>query len=109
MSVASRPRERGDLYRGVRQVKHEWQTSCVTISAGGYGSRIALRLSGTTSINQTQLRLPATFRARICTIMPLIKTEGAGNAGRLARPQPRMQIKKAYERSHHRSAATIRH
>jgi hypothetical protein len=31
---------------------------------------------------------------------PLI-TEGAGNAGRLMRPQPRVQMKKAHERSHH--------
>jgi hypothetical protein len=32
-----------------------------------------------------------------CLIVSLGKTEGAGNAGRLARPQPRMQVKKAYE------------
>jgi hypothetical protein len=29
------------------------------------------------------------------------KSEGAGNAGRLMRPQPRVQMKKAHERSHH--------
>jgi hypothetical protein len=31
----------------------------------------------------------------------LSDTEGAGNAGRSMRPQPRVQMKKAHERSHH--------
>src|SRR5712691_3897702 len=30
-----------------------------------------------------------------------LRSEGAGNAGRPTRPQPRMQMKKAHERSHH--------
>jgi hypothetical protein len=35
--------------------------------------------------------------------------EGAGNAGRAMRPQPRMQNKKAYERSHHGHTDNTRH
>jgi hypothetical protein len=36
-------------------------------------------------------------------------SEGAGNAGRAMRPQPRMQLKKAYEHSHHGHTGTTRH
>jgi hypothetical protein len=36
-------------------------------------------------------------------------TEGAGNAGRSMRPQPRMQSKKAYEHSHHGHTGFTRH
>jgi hypothetical protein len=39
---------------------------------------------------------------------PLI-TEGAGNAGRSMRPQPRVQMKKAHEHSHHGHTGTTRH
>src|SRR5256885_3707537 len=35
--------------------------------------------------------------------------EGAGNAGRSTRPQPRMQNKKAYEHSHHGHTGDTRH
>jgi hypothetical protein len=35
--------------------------------------------------------------------------EGAGNAGCLVHPQPRVRMKKAHERSHYRYAETIRH
>src|SRR5438046_7947953 len=35
--------------------------------------------------------------------------EGAGNAGRAMRPQPRMQKKKAYEHSHHGHTGDTRH
>jgi hypothetical protein len=35
--------------------------------------------------------------------------EGAGNAGRVTHPQPRVRNKKSTRDSHHRSAATIRH
>src|SRR5437868_7890772 len=35
--------------------------------------------------------------------------EGAGNAGRAMRPQPRMQNKKAYEHSHHGHTGITRH
>src|SRR5256885_1118498 len=35
--------------------------------------------------------------------------EGAGNAGRSMRPQPRMQNKKAYEHSHHGHTGLTRH
>src|SRR5260370_25791463 len=34
-------------------------------------------------------------------VSPSPKIEGAGNAGRSMHPQPRMQNKKAHERSHH--------
>src|SRR5437763_11167921 len=37
------------------------------------------------------------------------KREGAGNAGRAMRPQPRMQNKKAYEHSHHGHTGLTRH
>src|SRR5271169_3390613 len=36
------------------------------------------------------------------------KTEGAGKAGRLMRPQPRMRKWNAYERNHHRFTGSIR-
>src|SRR5258705_4312228 len=35
------------------------------------------------------------------TVSPLLTIEGAGNAGRPTRPQPRVRNKKAHERSHH--------
>jgi hypothetical protein len=38
-----------------------------------------------------------------------LKTEGAGNAGRQMRPQPRVQNKKAHERSHHGHTGFTRH
>jgi hypothetical protein len=50
------------------------------------------------SLSRRDLR-PSCFK----TFVPLTE-EGAGNAGRLARPQPRTQKKKAYERSHRRFA-----
>jgi hypothetical protein len=37
------------------------------------------------------------MRPRLANKSCLLKTEGAGNAGRSLRPQPRMQNKKAYE------------
>src|SRR6266478_5266028 len=40
--------------------------------------------------------------------VPLI-SEGAGNAGRPTRPQPRVQMKKAHEHSHHGHTGTSRH
>jgi hypothetical protein len=40
---------------------------------------------------------------------PPLDTEGAGNAGRSMRPQPRVQMKKAHERSHHGHTGTTRH
>src|SRR5213592_3975469 len=74
----------------------------------GYGSRLALRLAGTTWILyprpvqifkqpkqfQKHLRIPAARCARgfAKTVRPK-KTEGAGNAGRPMHPQPRMQNK----------------
>src|SRR6266481_2474478 len=38
-----------------------------------------------------------------------LPSEGAGNAGRAMRPQPRVQMKKAHERSHHGHTGTTRH
>ena len=37
------------------------------------------------------------------------KSEGAGNAGCPMHPQPRVQMKKAHERSHHGHTGTTRH
>jgi hypothetical protein len=37
------------------------------------------------------------------------KKEGAGNAGRSTHPQPRVQMKKAHERSHHGFTGNTRH
>jgi hypothetical protein len=39
----------------------------------------------------------------------LEKNEGAGNAGCLLHPQPRVRMKKAHERSHHRFRRINRH
>jgi hypothetical protein len=51
---------------------------------------------------QTQHRdLAAQIRASFIMNLPPSLSEGAGNAGRPMRPQPRMQMKKAYEHSHH--------
>src|SRR6266436_1457909 len=43
------------------------------------------------------------------TVSPLLTIEGAGNAGRSMHPQPRMQMKKAHERSHHGHTGNTRH
>jgi hypothetical protein len=53
--------------------------------------------------------LAARFRPRFAKRNPALETEGAGNAGRSMRPQPRMQNKKAYEYSHHGHIGFIRH
>src|SRR4029077_12497302 len=37
------------------------------------------------------------------------KSEGAGNAGRAMHPQPRVQMKKVHEHSHHGHTGTTRH
>jgi hypothetical protein len=59
---------------------------------------------------KAHLRIPAARDAsELREIRVPQKTEGAGNAGRSSHPQPRMRNKKAYERSHHRFAETIRH
>src|SRR4029078_2511190 len=42
-------------------------------------------------------------------VKPSESSEGAGNAGRSMRPQPRMQNKKAYEHSHHGHTGFTRH
>src|SRR5712691_9044753 len=51
---------------------------------------------------QTRLR---DLAARFARVFPgtsrLLKSEGAGNAGRPTRPQPRVRNKKAHEHSHH--------
>src|SRR6476620_2973790 len=52
---------------------------------------------------QIRLRDPAArFRPGFANSFASPRTEGAGNAGRSMHPQPRVQIKKAHERSHHR-------
>src|SRR5437667_138716 len=45
----------------------------------------------------------------LCKTMSLENKEGAGNAGRPLRPQPRTQNRKAYERSHHGHTGFTRH
>jgi hypothetical protein len=40
---------------------------------------------------------------------PRLNAEGAGNAGRTMHPQPRVQNKKAHERSHHGHTGITRH
>jgi hypothetical protein len=54
---------------------------------------------------QIQLRDLAACSREFCFDIPLI-SEGAGNAGRPSRPQPRVQNKKAHERSHHGHAGS---
>src|SRR5258706_6615753 len=44
-----------------------------------------------------------------CVHLSPSKSEGAGNAGRSMHPQPRVQMKKAHERSHHGHTGTTRH
>jgi|SRR5215212_4576490 hypothetical protein len=52
--------------------------------------------------SQAKVRdLAAHVRASFAWMCCPLNSEGAGNAGRSMRPQPRMQNKKAYERSHH--------
>src|SRR5581483_152264 len=55
----------------------------------------------------TSFHILAAHRVRVLQSHVPRKTEGAGNAGRLARPQPRAQKKKAHERSHHRFAENV--
>ena len=50
--------------------------------------------------------LAARMRPRLARRLSLSRTEGAGKAGRLMHPQPRMQNEKAHERSHYRFART---
>jgi hypothetical protein len=51
---------------------------------------------------------PRVSREFCLDIRPLI-SEGAGNAGRLMRPQSRVQMKKAHEHSHHGHTGITRH
>jgi hypothetical protein len=44
-----------------------------------------------------------------CRKRPALNSEGAGNAGRLARPQPCVQNKKAHKHSHHGHTGNTRH
>ena len=45
----------------------------------------------------------------VCQNFLTLEPEGAGNAGRSLRPQPRMQNKKAYECRHHGHIGFTRH
>src|SRR5258706_6426330 len=49
------------------------------------------------------------MRPRFCKNRSPRKTEGAGNAGRAMHPQPRVQMKKVHEHSHHGHTGTTRH
>jgi hypothetical protein len=59
--------------------------------------------------SQTHVRNPAARNARAMHDPFPPRIEGAGNAGRSMRPQPRMQNKKAYECSHHGHTGFVRH
>src|SRR5205814_9088854 len=58
-------------------------------------------------LNTQLIELAAGARGMTSNVSP--KGEGAGNAGRSMRPQPRMQNKKAYEHSHHGHTRFTRH
>jgi hypothetical protein len=51
---------------------------------------------------------PRRIRARIVKKSVSLETEGAGKAGRSMHPQPRVEVKKPHECSHHRFTGTIR-
>ena len=72
--------------------------------------------AGTTQVGsnfQTTADIPSRsrrpFRARFAMNVRSLKSEGAGNAGRPLRPQPRVQNKKAHEHSHHGHTGFTRH
>src|SRR5712672_4015172 len=56
---------------------------------------------------------PSAFPRReapgLCMNLSPLISEGAGNAGRAMRPQPRMQTKKAHEHSHRGHTGATRH
>jgi hypothetical protein len=52
---------------------------------------------------------PRLSREVLPSISRPLNSEGAGNAGRAMRPQPRVQMKKAHEHSHHGHTGTTRH
>jgi hypothetical protein len=58
---------------------------------------------------EIRVRYLAARPARVLREPFALKSEGAGNAGRLMRPQPRVQLKKAHERSHHGHTGITRH
>jgi hypothetical protein len=49
------------------------------------------------------------FARVVQKLSPLLTTEGARNAGRAMRPQPRVYKKQTHERSHHGHTGTTRH
>jgi hypothetical protein len=65
------------------------------------------------SNSQNNFGCKSTFSRRnaseFCAKSSPSKTEGAGNAGRPLRPQPRVQNKKAHERIHHGHTGNTRH
>jgi hypothetical protein len=91
---------------------------------GGYGSRIALACPGRREFwirvlsiklvkQQIQNIIPRSRGAMrpsfANTASPFPTIEGAGNAGRAMHPQPRVQVKKVHEHSHHGHTGTTRH
>jgi len=62
----------------------------------------------TTSFADTASRSRRAY-ARVLPERPALELEGAGNAGRPPRPQPRVQNKKAHEHSHHGHTGITRH
>src|SRR5215212_4289472 len=81
-----------------------WLTAFAPRSACSYG------LLSQDDERETHLRDLAAESAQVCfDVLPSETSEGAGNAGRSMRPQPRMQNKKAYESSHHGHTGVTRH
>jgi hypothetical protein len=65
-----------------------------TIRAGGYGSRLALRLAGTTAENEARpCILAAHLAPELCPSSHPLKSEGAGKTGRWPRPWPACNTK----------------
>jgi hypothetical protein len=95
-------RGRGRTVQAAR-VKHSRM-----MTAGGEPLRIRLSNSALFS-RDTASRSRRADRASFCLAACPPISEGAGNAGRTMHPQPRMQMKKAYEHSHHGHTGPTRH
>ena len=74
-------------YRGVSR----WLTFCVPTSACGYGSRLALRLAGTTAGSDAALSSRGTECPSHARLVHPRKTEGTGKTGCWLTPMARLQ------------------
>jgi hypothetical protein len=59
--------------------------------------RSLIQISNSPPCIATVSRSRRAFSREFCQKNPALQSEGAGNAGRSMRPQPRVQIKKAHE------------